>query len=130
MDATFDRILNGQEPERVIFESDRLIAFVDDQPLVMGHVLVIPKQRQDYIFDLPDQELSEFLVLAKPIAAAIKKVIPCEKVGIACIGLVTRYAHLHLVPISSADDLNFTRKRLKPSASELTAIANQIRTAL
>jgi histidine triad (HIT) family protein len=88
-------------------------------PLVPGHVLVVPKNEIDFIFYAPDELLKEWLLFAKPIAQAIQKAFPCNRVGLSVIGLEVPHAHMHLLPINQADDINFTREKLKPTASEL-----------
>jgi histidine triad (HIT) family protein len=93
---------------------------------VPGHTLVVPKIETDYIFNLSDAELNELLTFSKPIAKAIEKAFPCKRVGIAVIGLEVPHAHMHLVPIDSADDLNFTRDKLKPTQDELLAAQTAI----
>ncbi|NBO59003.1 MAG: HIT family protein, partial [Chitinophagia bacterium] len=95
-------------------------------PLVHGHTLVVPKIETDYIFDLSEQELKEILLFAQPIAKAIEKAFPCKRCGVSVIGLEVPHAHVHLVPINSADDLNFTRPKLKPTQEELKSAQNAI----
>ena len=126
MSSIFSKIIAGEIPSHKIAENDKFLAFLDIMPLVMGHVLVIPKKETDYIFDLSNDELSEILLFAKPVAEKIRKAIPCKRVGIAVVGLEVAHAHVHLVPINSADDLNFTREKLKPSEEELAAVAKKI----
>lgn len=127
MASIFSRIIAGEIPCYKIAENQKFIAILDIMPLVRGHVLVIPKQETDYIFDLQDADLSEILTFAKPIAAAIEKVVPCHRMGLSVIGLEVPHAHLHLVPINSADDLNFTRPKLQPTSAELQQMADDIR---
>ena len=92
----------------------------------MGHTLVIPKKETDYIFDIDDPDFSDLFLFARKISYAIKKVIPCEKIGIAVIGLEVPHAHIHLVPMNSMDDINFSRPKLKPPAEELAKISEEI----
>jgi histidine triad (HIT) family protein len=127
MASIFTRIVNGEIPCQKIAENDLFIAFLDIQPLVMGHTLVIPKKETDYIFDLSTEELAQILVFAKDVAAKIQRAVPCERIGVSVIGLEVPHAHVHLVPINSADDLNFTRPKLRPSQDELLAMAEKIR---
>lgn len=115
----FSKIIAGEIPSYKIAENDRFFAFLDIFPLVEGHVLVIPKIETDRFFDLSDDYLSEILLFAKPIAKAIESVFPCNRCGISVVGLEVPHAHLHLVPINSADDLNFTRGKLKMTLEEL-----------
>ena len=126
MASIFTKIINGEIPSHRILENDRFVAFLDVFPLVKGHVLVVPKKETDYIFDMEDTELSEIMVFAKKVAAAQKKAIPCKRIGVAVIGLEVPHAHVHLVPMNTADDLNFTRPKLKPSPGELEETAAAI----
>lgn len=119
MASIFSRIIAGEIPSYKIAENEHFYAFLDVFPLVPGHVLVVPKNEIDFIFDAPDLLLREWLLFAKPIALAIQKAFPCKRVGLSVIGLEMPHAHLHLVPINEADDLNFTRDKLKPTASQL-----------
>ena len=114
----FSRIISGEIPSYKIAEDEKFFAFLDINPLVEGHTLVIPKVETDQFFDLDDLYLKEILVFAKPIAKAIEKAIPCNRCGISVIGLEVPHAHLHLVPINTADDLNFNRKKLSFSKEE------------
>jgi histidine triad (HIT) family protein len=127
MASIFTRIINREIPGHIVAENDKYIAFLDVMPLVHGHVLVVPKQEVDYIFDLDDATLSGLSVFAKRVAGAIKKAIPCKRIGIAVIGLEVPHAHVHLVPMNSVGDINFTQPKLKPSTEELTTIADKIR---
>ena len=127
MASIFTRIINREIPCHIVAENDKYIAFLDVMPLVHGHVLVVPKQEVDYIFDLDDARLSGLSVFAKRVAGAIKKAIPCKRIGIAVIGLEVPHAHVHLVPMNSVGDINFTQPKLKPSTEELTTIADKIR---
>lgn len=129
MASIFSRIIAGEIPCYKIAENDRFIAFLDVFPLVIGHVLVVPKKETDYVFDLSQEELSEILVFAQGVAKKIEKAIPCKRVGVAVIGLEVPHAHVHLVPINSADDLNFTRPKLQVDKSEMEAIAEKIKQA-
>ena len=122
----FSKIITGQIPSYKIAESERFYAFLDIFPLVEGHVLVVPKIETDKFFDVPDDLLSEWLLFAKPIAHAIEKAFNCNRCGISVVGLEVPHAHMHLLPINSADDLNFTRGKLKLSAEELKEIQEKI----
>ena len=119
MASIFSKIIAGEIPSYKIAENDLFYAFLDVFPLVNGHTLVVPKREVDYLFDLNAAELSGILEFAKPIAQAIEKAFPCSRGGISVIGLEVAHAHLHLLPINSADDLNFTRPKLNPSPEEL-----------
>ncbi len=122
----FSRIITGDIPSYKIAENEKFYAFLDIFPLVKGHVLVIPKTETDNLFDLGDEYLSEILVFAKPIAKAIEKAFDCNRCGISVVGLEVPHAHVHLVPINSADDLNFTRGKLKLPPEALKEIQEKI----
>jgi histidine triad (HIT) family protein len=122
----FSKIIAGEIPSYKIMENEKFYAFLDIFPLVKGHVLVIPKIEVDKFFDMPDDYLSEMLVFAKPIAKAIEKSFHCDRCGIEVIGLEVPHAHMHLLPINSSDDLNFTRKKLKLSQEELKEVQEKI----
>jgi histidine triad (HIT) family protein len=126
----FSKIIEGTIPSYKIAESDRFVAFLDISPLVKGHTLVVPKTEVDNLFDLPEEFLSEFLVFARPIAKAIEQVFECNRCGISVVGLEVPHAHMHLIPINSADDLNFNRKKLSLSKEEFLRIQEQITAAL
>jgi histidine triad (HIT) family protein len=126
MASIFSKIIHGEIPSYKIAENEQFYAFLDVFPLVHGHTLVVPKIETDYIFDLSEQELKEILLFAQPIAKAIEKAFPCKRCGVSVIGLEVPHAHVHLVPINSADDLNFTRPKLKPTQEELKLAQNAI----
>lgn len=126
----FSKIIAGEIPSYRIAENEQFYAFLDIFPLVKGHVLVIPKLEVDKLFDLPDAYLSNMLLFAKPIAHAIEKVFDCNRCGISVLGLEVPHAHIHLVPINSADDLNFNRPKLQLSAEELKEVQSAIVGAL
>ena len=130
MASLFTKIIKREIPAHIVAEDDRYIAFLDINPLVMGHTLVVPKKEVDYIFDLDDDTLTGLQLFSKTVAAAIRKSFPCDRVGIAVIGLEVPHTHVHLVPLNSMDDLNFTRRKLKPSPEELAAAAEKIRKAM
>ncbi len=117
-------------PSYKLKENDHFFAFLDIFPLVKGHVLVVPKLEVNKLFDLPENYLSEMLLFAQPIAKAIEKSFDCQRCGISVIGLEVPHAHLHLVPINTADDLNFTRPKLKLEATEMKAIQDLLLAAL
>jgi len=124
--SIFSKIISGEIPSYKIAENDHFFAFLDIAPLVHGHTLVVPKTDTDRLFDLDDKYLAELLVFAKPLAKAIEKSFDCKRCGISVIGLEVPHAHLHLVPINSADDLNFTRNKIKPSEEQLAAARDKI----
>lgn len=122
----FSKIIAGEIPSYKIAENEHFFAFLDIFPLVKGHVLVVPKTATDQFFDLTDDYLSEILLFAKPIAKAIEKSFPCNRCGISVIGLEVPHAHLHLLPVNNANDINFTRNKLKLSDIELKEIQEKI----
>ncbi|WP_152268719.1 HIT family protein [Agriterribacter humi] len=122
----FSKIIAGDIPSYKIAENDKCYAFLDIFPLVKGHTLVIPKIEVDNLFDLPQDYLSELLVFAQPIAKAIERSFHCNRCGISVVGLEVPHAHIHLVPINSMDDLNFTRGKLKLSQDELKEAQQKI----
>lgn len=122
----FSKIIAGDIPSYKIAESEKFIAFLDIEPLVAGHVLVVPKTEVDKIFDVPDDYLAAMLVFAKPVAHAIEEAFNCKRCGISVIGLEVPHAHMHLVPINSSNDLNFTRPKLKCTPDELKAVQGKI----
>ena len=127
MTSIFSKIVNGEIPCHKITENDKFLAFLDIFPLVHGHILVVPKKETDYIFDIDDAELAEMIVFAKKVAKALRSAVVCKRIGLSVIGLEVPHAHIHLVPMNTADDLNFTRPKLLPSQEELSKIAEKIR---
>src|SRR5690242_14954173 len=119
MPSIFSRIISREIPGHIVAENDKFIAFLDIMPMVLGHTLVVPKQEVDYIFNLSDDQLREINLFAKKVAKAIEAAVPCKRIGIAVIGLEVPHAHVHLIPMNSADDLNFTRPKLKPTQEQL-----------
>lgn len=130
MSSIFTKIINGDIPSYKIAENDQFLAILDAFPFVKGHVLVIPKQEIDYIFDLPDQLLADLFIFAKSLAPAIQKAVPCQRIGITVIGLEVPHAHVHLVPMNSANDVNFTQPKIKVESAEMEEIAGKIRSLL
>ena len=128
MATIFSRIIAGEIPCYKIAENDRFFAFLDINPLVKGHTLVVPKQEVDYIFDLSDEDLAAMHVFAKKIA--IEKAFPCKKVGEAVIGLEVPHAHIHLIPIQKESDMLFSNPKLKLSDEEFKSIAQAISSSL
>lgn len=124
--SIFSKIISGEIPSYKIAEDENFFAFLDIFPLVEGHTLVVPKTEVNNMFDLNEKYLSALLVFAKPIAKAIEKSFACNRCGMAVIGLEVPHAHLHLVPINSADDLNFTRPKLKLSELQLKSAQEKI----
>ena len=126
MASIFSRIISGEIPSYKIAENELFYAFLDVFPLVPGNTLVVPKKETDYVFDMDEKEFSSILTFAKPLAKAIAAAFPCQRCGISVVGLEVPHAHLHLVPINNADDLNFTRPKLKPGPDELAAAQQKI----
>lgn len=122
----FSKIIAGEIPSYKIAENEKFFAFLDIFPLAEGHVLVVPKIEVDKFFDVPDEYLSEMLVFARPIAHALEAAFPCNRCGMAVVGLEVPHAHMHLVPINDIEDLNFTKGKMKVSASELEAAQAKI----
>ena len=128
MATLFTKIINREIPGHIVAEDDQFIAFLDIVPLVTGHTLVVPKKEVDYIFDHDDATLAAMMEFAKKVAIAIKKTIPCKRVGVAVIGLEVPHTHVHLVPLNKMGDINFSGPKLKPSPDELATTAEKIRT--
>ena len=129
MATLFSRIISGEIPSHKIAENDLFFAFLDLQPVAKGHTLVVPKTEVDYFFDLNDEELREINLFARDVANKIQKVVPCRRVGVAVIGLEVPHAHMHLVPLNTMQDINFSGERVRMSADEFRELAEAIRTA-
>jgi len=126
MAGIFARIASGEIPSFKVAEDEGFFAFLDINPLAKGHVLVIPKQEIDYVFDIEDDMYQDLWLFAGKVAKALKKVVPCIKVGVAVIGLEVPHAHIHLVPMNSMDDINFSRPKLSFPADEMKQLASDI----
>jgi histidine triad (HIT) family protein len=126
MATIFSKIIAGELPCFKIAENDKFLAFLDIMPLKEGHTLVIPKLEVDYIFDLDDKILGEMMVFAKEVAKLIEAKIPCKRMGVTVIGLEVPHAHIHLIPISTLEDINFSRPKLQLSKERLAEIQNLI----
>ena len=126
MVTIFSKIIKGEIPCYKIAENDDYFAFLDINPLRAGHTLVVPKKETDYIFDLDDKYLAGMIIFSKKIASAIKIVIPCNRIGVAILGLEVPHAHIHLVPMDTMDDINFKKPKLKFSPEEFEDIAKKI----
>ena len=129
MATIFSKIIAGEIPSYKVAEDDRFYAFLDINPMVKGHTLVVPKREVDYIFDLEDEELAAMHVFAKHVALAIQKVFPCRKVGEAVLGLEVPHAHIHLIPMQSEKDMLFSNPKLQLSDEEFKSIASAIHKA-
>ena len=123
----FSKIAAGEIPSYKCAESDKFYAFLDINPVAKGHTLVIPRREVDYIFDMEDDELAEYQVFAKRVAAALKKAFPCKKVAQVVLGLEVPHAHIHLIPMNSEADVDFRREKLKLTSEEMASIAEAIR---
>lgn len=126
MASIFTRIINGEIPCYKVAENGRFFAFLDISPLKAGHTLVVPKKEIDYLFDLEDNDLEGIMVFSKKVAAAIKKAYPCNRIGVAVLGLEVPHAHIHLVPMDNMEDVNFKNPKLKFSPEEFREIAANI----
>ena len=126
MASIFSRILAGEIPCYKVAEDEKYFAFLDISPVAKGHTLVIPKHEVDYIFDLDDEEYAGLTAFAKKVAAAMKKVMPCKRIGVAVLGLEVPHTHIHLVPINKESDMNFFKEKLSLPAEEMAEIAAKI----
>ena len=129
MATIFSKIANREIPAHIVAEDENYLAFLDINPLVEGHTLVIPKKEVDYVFDLDHQTLAGLFSYAKGVAKAIEEVITCERIGLSVIGLEVPHAHVHLIPINAVDDMNFSQMKLSPSKEELAETAKKIKEA-
>ena len=125
-DSIFTKIIKGEIPCHKIEENEHFIAFLDIMPLKNGHTLVVPKVQVDYIFDLEDQTLGDLMIFAKKVAKKIEAAIPCERIGVAVIGLEVPHAHVHLIPLVGISDIDFSQPKLNLSQQELKEVASQI----
>lgn len=127
MASIFSKIIKGEIPSYKIAENESFFAFLDVMPVAKGHVLVVPKKEVDYIFDLEDDLLNSILAFSKPIAKAIEKAIPCKRIGVSVIGLEVPHVHVHLVPLNTMNDINFTKPKLKIHETEMEDIRDRIK---
>lgn len=130
MPSIFSKIISREIPAHIVAENDNYLAFLDINPLMEGHCLAIPKVDVDYIYDLDDETLAGLHLFAKRVALGIQTVIPCERIGVSVIGLEVPHAHVHLIPMSAMEDVNFARPKLKPSQVELAETAKKIKSAI
>jgi histidine triad (HIT) family protein len=130
MESIFSKIVAGQIPAHKVAETSEYLAFLDINPLTEGHLLVIPKKEVDYLFDLDSETYVGLMMFAQIVAIGLKKAIPCERIGLTVIGLEVPHAHIHLIPMNTMDDMNFSRPKLKLSEERLTEIAEAIRVQL
>jgi histidine triad (HIT) family protein len=129
MASIFTRIIQGEIPCHKIAENEKFIAFLDITPVAKGHTLVVPKEEVDYFFDMNEDLLSEINLFAKEVATKLQRTVPCRRIGVAIIGLEVPHAHVHLVPLNTMADINFSAERLKMSSEELASLATEIRNA-
>jgi histidine triad (HIT) family protein len=122
----FTKIIRGEIPCYKVAEDDNFIAFLDVNPVAKGHTLVVPKKEVDYIYDLDDETLAALWVFSKKVAKGVKGVVPCNRIGISVIGLEVPHAHVHLIPINTLDDINFSKPRVKLATDEFVGLAAQI----
>jgi len=127
MSSIFTKIITGELPGHMVAENDQAVAFLDIHPLHEGHTLVVPRVEIDYLFDLPPEDYSLLWHFSRLVAHAIGKAVPCERVGVAVIGLEVPHAHIHLIPVNSVQDINFGRPKLQFSSAEMQATAQRIR---
>lgn len=128
--SIFTRIINREIPGHIVAENDQVIAFLDIRPLVRGHTLVVPKREVDYFFDLDEELYLELNRFARQVAIGLKKTVPCQRIATAVIGLEVPHAHLHLIPINTMDDANFSRPKLQLSDEEMAEVVERIRAQL
>lgn len=126
MASVFSKIAAGEIPSYKVAANDEFYAFLDINPLAIGHTLVIPRRETDYIFDIDDAELARMTVFAKKVAVAVKKAFPCRKVGMAVLGLEVAHAHIHLIPMQSENDFDFRREKLSPEPEVMREAAERI----
>lgn len=129
MSSIFSKIVKGEVPSYTVAEDDKFLAFLDVQPIIEGHVLVIPKKEIDYIFDIEDQLLGEYMAFAKMVAKKMDKVFDCKKIGMTVVGLEVPHAHIHLMPINGIADMDFNKPKLSYSSDEMNVIAERIKNA-
>ena len=130
MNSVFSKIIDGEISAYKVAESENFLAFIDIFPLAKGHVLVVPKQETDYLFDITSDEYLELWKFAQKVAKAMDKVIFCKRIGVAVIGLEVPHAHIHLVPLNNVSDINFERPKLSFSKEEMERVAKNISEAL
>lgn len=130
MASIFSKIIQGEIPCHKVAEDDRFLAFLDINPLTRGHTLVIPKKEVDYIFDLEDTLLSDLVLFAKRVSKGIEKVVSCERIGMTVIGLEVPHVHIHMIPINSINDMNFSNPRVAMTIEEMATLSDSIASKL
>lgn len=129
MSSIFTKIVNGEIPCYKVDENEDFLAFLDIQPIIKGHTLVIPKKEIDYIFDIDDKLLADYILFAKSVAKKMDKVFDCNRIGMTVVGLEVPHAHIHMMPINSITDMDFNKPKLSLSPEEMTEIAQSIQNA-
>jgi histidine triad (HIT) family protein len=127
MSSIFTKIIDREIPAAIVAEDDQHIAFLDVNPVAHGHCLVVPKHEVDYVFNLPDSELAKLMIFAKKVAAGLEKSVECKRIGISVIGLEVPHTHVHLVPLTKMDDINFSKNKLSAKPEELHELARKIK---
>ncbi len=130
MPSVFSKIISGEIPAYKVAENDKFLAFLDISPLAKGHTLVIPKKEEDYIFDIDNDEYSEMMLFAKKVAIGVRRAVPCIRVGVAVIGLEVPHAHIHLIPLNSMSDINFSLPKLSLPTAVMQETAAKIRSEI
>lgn len=130
MSSIFTKIIQGEIPCHFLAENERFFAFLDIRPLTRGHALVVPKAETDYLFDMDESDLMGILPFARRVAKAIQACVPCERIGISVVGLEVPHAHIHLIPINSVHDMNFSNEPVSMTSEEMSELAGAIRQAL
>ena len=126
MATIFTKIMRGEIPSYKIFENENFYAFLDINPMAKGHTLVIPKKEGDYIFDIENEDYAEYMLFVKQVALALKKAVPCKRVGVAVVGMEVPHTHVHLVPMNSEGDMSFTKEKMKFTPEEMAEVAAAI----
>lgn len=129
MSTLFTKIINREIPAYIVAEDDKHVAFLDVYPLVMGHVLCVPKTETDYIFDLPAEDFAALHLFSQKVAKAVKAAVECKRVGVAVVGLEVPHAHIHLVPLQTVQDINFSKPKLNPEKVDMIETAEKIQAA-
>jgi len=130
MASIFTKIVNREIPGYIVAEDEQHIAFLDINPLAKGHTLVVPKQEVDYVYDLEDDALANLHVFAKKVAKGLEKVVPCLRIGVAVVGIEVPHCHVHLIPLNTMDDINFTKPKLQLPQDEMASLTEQIKAAV
>ena len=127
MPTLFTKIINRELPAYIVAEDENFLAFLDIFPLAKGHTLVIPKREVDYLFDIDDDVLGKMMAFSKSVAKALEQSVTCRRIGVAVVGLEVPHAHIHLIPLQSVEDINFSRPKLKLSEEEMKALTEKIK---